>query len=209
MATETEVTLELRAIPSEMLKWSLLWIVAALLAAPAAWVTAAVARWFCGNLVFSDGTTAEFRGTGGDVVVWHVFLVSSVVAAIVFRGVFIVLAVAVIAAVAFTLLKWFVYNLRLSSGPPLTFASGRVKGPGVIVELHASWFAFLGRTAAAFLASLLIVTIPFVKLWYLRWLVQSITLRRGVDTSWDDFTQKRAPRKPSSRAVPENYGPIG
>jgi len=193
----------------EMVKWFVLWLVAALAVVPVAWVSAATARWFCSKLTFDDWTTAEFRGTGGDVVVWHVFLVLTIAAAAYVRGWFIPGAVVIIAGIAVMLMKWFVYNLRLSTGPPLTFVGGRIKGQGVAVEFTGSWPELIGRTFIALCSYVLIVPIPLMKLWLIRWLIVNSVLKRGVDTSWEDFTMKKAPPKRSSRVAPENYGPIG
>ncbi|MEP6961766.1 MAG: hypothetical protein ABI995_06800 [Acidobacteriota bacterium] len=202
------VSLNFTGTLAEMVKWFLLWLLAALVVIPTAWVTAAAAQWFCSKLVFSDGTTAEFRGTGGDVVVWHIFLVLTIGAAIYLHNWFLLGALVIVAVIAVMLIKWFVYNLRLSSGPPLTFVGGRIKGQGVVVEFTGSWADFSWRSMAALCGYVPILTIPIAKLWYVRWLISQTVLRRGVDTSWEDFTKKKARPKRSSKAVPENYGPI-
>lgn len=55
----------------QVLGWALLSsAVSILVVLPSAWVQVAMARWICRNLRFSDGTTAIFRGTGGQVVGW-------------------------------------------------------------------------------------------------------------------------------------------
>lgn len=113
------------------------WIAASILGglcfgAPLAWVNAAIARWACRNTAFDDGTTAEFRGTGGEAVVWHVVLF--VVAAgqqlalartdpsdTASQAAIFVLTTALSLGAVLMLLKWFVYNLRLQPGPQLTF----------------------------------------------------------------------------------------
>jgi hypothetical protein len=60
----------------ELLGWLLLAIPATLLVLPIPWFLAAVCRWFCRNLVFRDGTTAEFRGRGGEIFLWAILAVS-------------------------------------------------------------------------------------------------------------------------------------
>jgi hypothetical protein len=70
--SRSDVRLSFNGTPLQALAWILLSIAGGLLIVPLAWVNAAIARWICRNTLFSDGTVATFRGTGGEVVVWHI-----------------------------------------------------------------------------------------------------------------------------------------
>jgi hypothetical protein len=257
MPAPQEIRLKFRGSALQTLGWIVASILGGLLfGAPLAWVNAAIARWACRNTTFSDGvsgpgTTAEFRGTGGEVVVWHVllFIISGgqqlalrrtdpndYASQVVVFGLIYFLTVGIV----LMLLKWFVHNLRLSPGPQLTFTGSfigllgwyvalfvslitvvgwawvavamyqwmarNIKGDGIAIEFRASGFEFLWRALATALGSFLIVTIPFLALWFARWLIGNIVLLRGVETEWGGFIeQQRTPQKPSWPAVPPLY----
>jgi hypothetical protein len=59
----------------EVLGWMLLMLFGVILIVPGAWVLAAYCRWFCRNLRFSDGSTAQFPGRGGEILGWWVLAV--------------------------------------------------------------------------------------------------------------------------------------
>lgn len=244
MATEpSEVRLEFHGGVLQTLGWIAASILGGvLLGIPLAWVNAAMARWFCRNTNFSDGTAAEFRGTGGEAVVWHVllFLVMAGESYLNPPPAIFALTYVLIAGVVLMLLKWFVYNLRLSPGPHLTFTGSyiallgwyvallvsfitiigwawiavamyqwiarNIKGDGIAIEFRATGTEFLWRALATALGSCLIVTIPFLMLWFTRWLISNIVLIRGIETQWGSFIdEQRTPQKPSWPAVPPLY----
>lgn len=252
MANPEEVRLEFEGSVIDTAKYLVLAILAGIVIVPLAWVSAAMARWVCRTTRFSDGTVATFRGTGGDVVVWHVLLLLiSIGMNYLLRGqnpdpgnipVEFVLSLANL-AIYLTILQWFIHNIHLSSGPQLTFTGSffglagwwlvlilsfctvigwawvavamyrwmarHVKGQGTAVGFRASGFEFLWRTVAFVFGSVLIVTIPFLLNWYLRWFVQNIVLLRGVETSFEELiAQRKVPRSPSSQAGPPVFGPI-
>src|SRR5712692_5629184 len=62
----------------QLLGWVLLVIVSACVVIPLAWVYAAMGRWYCRNMKLSDGTTAAFRGTGGQIVGWAILYMAVV-----------------------------------------------------------------------------------------------------------------------------------
>jgi hypothetical protein len=245
----SEVQLSFHGSVLQMFGWVVLSILGGLLLGiPLAWVNVAIARWYCRNTQFSDGTTAEFRGTGGEVVVWHVllFLVSggqqfamSRTDSSDYAGLISIftLTYVVIIGIVLMLLKWFVYNLRVNPGPQLTFTGSfagvlgwyvalavsivtvigwawvavemyrwmarNVKGQGIALEFRASGFEFLWRAAATGLGSVFIVTIPFLMVWFARWMIGNVVLIRGVETEWGGFIEEqRTPQKPSWPAVP-------
>ena len=146
------VSLDFRGTPLQWLGWMFLAIGAALLVVPLAWVTAAIARWACRNTTFSDGTTVEFRGTGDEVVVWHVFYIFILaghfflVRAVEDQGPAALVAVFIAANVLMLyillmLIKWFIYNLKISPGPAMSFVG-----------------SFLGLLGWSFLVTLLAFT---------------------------------------------------
>lgn len=70
MRERPRVRLELAGRPIEVLGWLLLAIPATLLIVTIPWYFAAVCRWFCRNLRFSDGVLSEFHGRGGEIFGW-------------------------------------------------------------------------------------------------------------------------------------------
>lgn len=226
----TEVRLDFTGTAGAVLKWFALTIVGTALVIPLAWVSAAVARWLCRSTTFSDGTTVEFRGTGEEVVVWHVFYVLTLAGqqaafyAVADAGAWAFIAVffisyVVLIAIIHTLIKWFVFNAQLSSGPQLSFAGSYLglfgwylalavsiysiigwawvvtamyrwlarytRGRGVVFQFRASGLEMLWRGAVTAVASAFLVPIPWVWVWFTRWLIQQITLTRKVE---DEFT---------------------
>ena len=131
------VQLDFEGTALEWLRWILLAIGGALLVVPLAWVTAAIARWACRNMKFSDGTTIEFRGTGDEVVVWHVFYIFVLVGhyflaravesqSLVAYFMVTIAANAVMLYIVLLLIKWFVYNVKISPGPAMSFVGSPV-----------------------------------------------------------------------------------
>jgi hypothetical protein len=217
------VRFEFRGAPLEALGWIALTIVGTALVAPLAWVSAGVARWLCRRTGLSDGTTLGFRGAGADVVVWHVFYVATLVGqsfalyavageGIAATAVVLLISYVVLIAIVHTLIRWFVFNAQLSSGPPLSFEGSflalfgwylalaaaiytlvgwawvaaamyrwmarQVRGRGVAFEFHGQGHEMLWRAAAALLACAFLVPIPWVAVWFLKWLIGGVTLTR-------------------------------
>ncbi len=217
------VRLDFTGGPLGVLQCFLLTIVGTLLVIPLAWVSAGVARWISKNTTFSDGTTVEFRGTGEDVLVWHIFYVLTLVGqqvafyAVGDAGIAAYLAVflisyVVLIAIIHTLIKWFVFNAQLSSGPQLSFVGGfaglfgwylalavsaysivgwawvvagmyrwlarHVRGRGVVFAFEGSGVEILWRGAVTAVGTFFIIPIPWVWLWFARWLVQQVTMTR-------------------------------
>jgi hypothetical protein len=69
------VRLEFDGEAIEVAGWILVGIVASVLVVPLAWWYAAVCRWFCRNLRFSDGARAQFRGRGGEIFGWVILAI--------------------------------------------------------------------------------------------------------------------------------------
>ncbi len=152
----SEVSLQFHGSALQVAGWILLSILGGMaLGIPLAWVNAALVRWHCRNIQFSDGTITEFRGTGGEVVVWHVllFLVSGAQQLALSRtdpsdyGSIIVtfgLSYILIIGIVLMLLKWFVYNLRFTPGPQLTFTGSFIGLLGWYVALAVSIVTVVG-----------------------------------------------------------------
>jgi hypothetical protein len=217
------VRFDFAGTPLEALGWIALTIVGTALVAPLAWVSAGAARWLCRRTSLSDGTWVEFRGTGGDVVVWHVFYVATLVGqafalyAVAGEGIaatvtVLLISYVVLIAILHTLIKWFVFNAQLSSGPQLSFQGSylalfgwyvalalaiytvvgwawvavamyrwmarHVRGRGVALEFHGQGHEMLWRAAATAVGSAFIVPIPWLAVWFLRWLIGCVTLTR-------------------------------
>jgi len=170
------VSLEFRGTPLQWLRWMLLAIGGALLVVPLAWVTAAIARWACRNTTFSDGTTVEFRGTGDEVVVWHVFYIFVLVGHFflvhavdeksgVAHVAIMIAANFVMLYILLMLIKWFVYNVKIAPGPAMSFAGG-----------------FLGLLGWSLLVALSVITIvgwAWALAGLYRWMAENVK-GRGV-----------------------------
>jgi hypothetical protein len=239
------VRLAFQGTALQLLRWLLLSVVAALVIVPLAWVTAAAARWFCRHTRFSDATTIEFRGTGGEAVVWHAFFVLIVAGQqfllrevagdptgmlLVFVSGYVLLVY-----ILLMLIKWFVYNVKIEPGPAMSFNGSylalagwqllnlallctlvgwawgvaaqyrwmakSIKGRGLRFEFHGKGHEILWRTLAVAAGSALIVTIPWLTVWLMRWLMANVTMRRVEEIEWLS--------EPSSqpRPMPSSPGP--
>jgi uncharacterized membrane protein YjgN (DUF898 family) len=221
---KARVQLDFSGTAVQVLGWILLTIVASLVVVPLAWVQAAVNRWLCRNLKFSDGTTATFRGAGAQVVGWIIlyavvaipYLFANRQAMRIGFGPSLLLQVAYYAAtlaITLKLINWSVSNVELSSGPPLSFTgtylqflgwyfllllsiftivgwawvtaamyrwfARNTRGQGIEFQFHGEGHQILWRVLVAALASVLIVPIPWMVLWLLRWGVQNVSLTRS------------------------------
>lgn len=124
--------------PFEVLYALLLMIFSTVLIVPSAWAFAAVCRWFCSNLRFSDGTVASFEGRGGQIVGWWILSLFTGGYRLLPVGVHVNLisccsihgpvqywvdALGYLVACYCTLqiIRWFVRNVRLSSGSRFSF----------------------------------------------------------------------------------------
>ena len=222
------VQLDFKGTGLQLLGWILLAAVSILVVIPAAWVSAATGRWICRNLKFSDSTTAAFRGTGGQVVGWFILYIAVVIGyqvasfATAREGVGVTLFLLLIyfvllAGIALKLMGWFVSNVELSSGPPLSFTgtyggllgwylltsvsmftivgwawvtaamyrwfARNARGAGIEFQFHGKGHQILWRTVVVILASLLIVPIPWIAVWLMRWMVQNVSLTRSAGAS--------------------------
>jgi hypothetical protein len=118
-----------------------------ILAIAGTWVFAAACRWFCRNLRFSNGATAEFSGQGIEVLGWWILLVLAD------REWGVAGAAAVLIAIAFFFLavlatlhivRWFVSHVELSSNRRLSFAGKYVGLLGWEVLLPLSMLTIIG-----------------------------------------------------------------
>ncbi len=108
--------------------WLLLSIVCSILIVPGAWLLAAVCRWFCRNLRFSDGDVAEFRGRGIEIVGWWIFALLVGGIRIGVPGIRLV-DVQILGGVAFFIgaygwlqvIRWMIRSVGLSSGARFSF----------------------------------------------------------------------------------------
>jgi hypothetical protein len=206
----------------QLLGWILLAIPAFVLVIPSAWLMAAVARWFCRNLRFSDNTMASFRGKGGEVLGWIVLNVLVAIANIALQfalktgfAASLLLSIGFLfvqCAIGLQILRWLCSRADLSAGPPLRFAGeyGGYLGWTILVQLSIytiigwAWaqagmfrwmcrnihgdglrFAWLGkghqllwRGLVAVLVSCLIIPLPWMMMWLMRWQVEQARMER-------------------------------
>ena len=59
-----------------------------------------------------------------------------------------------------------------------------VKGRGLRFEFRGKGNEILWRKLAAILGSIVIITIPWLWLWFLRWLVRNISMRHVEENEW-------------------------
>lgn len=207
----------------ELLGWILLSILSAILVIPLAWTTAAICRWFCRNLRFSDGTTVSFTGTGPEILGWMLlsvflsvpgFMVHAFHTPTLLQLPWQIGGFFLGPLINLFILRWLVRNLRLSSGPPLDFDGSyagylgyqiliglsvltiigwawvmasfynwmaeHTRGKGIAFHFNGTGWEILWRIVAAVLGSIPIVTIPWIWMWYTRWLVSCVTITRGA-----------------------------
>jgi len=123
------VRLDFRGSALQLFGWALLLLLASILIVPGAWVYAAMCRWSCKNIRFSDEIIATFSGTGRQIVGWWILsllltggLPLHPVSAYPIGG----SASSVVCfflgtAVGLKLIRWFVAHVELSSGVRLSF----------------------------------------------------------------------------------------
>ena len=226
------VQLDFGGTAMQLLGWLLLAIVSALVVIPLAWVYAATGRWVCRNVKFSDGTTAAFRGTGGQILGWIILYLAVIIgfqfantaiarqpslAGLALLPLLFVVYIAALVAILLKIIGWVVSNVELSSGPPLSFtgtfmelvgwnllivlsavtiigwawATGALyrwyarntRGQGIEFQLLGKGHQILWRTLVTVLASMLIIPIPWMYLWLMRWFVQNFSMTRSTDTA--------------------------
>jgi hypothetical protein len=102
----------------------LAWILFVILAIAGAWIFGGACRWFCRHLKFSDGTSADFSGRGGQILGWWLLCVLAsrgwdVPAP---EGVFLGIALCLLGLWgSINVLRWFVGRVELSSSRRFSF----------------------------------------------------------------------------------------
>jgi hypothetical protein len=218
------VQLDFAGTGLEALGWGLLMIVAIPVVVPMAWVWAAVARWFCRNTTFSDGTQATFTGRGGEIWGWAllmgllVWLSVGLNLALREEGfgaqLLVQLGISVITcAVGLQLLRWFFSSLDLTCGARPYFTGDylsylgwtlliqisvysiigwawsstalyrwmcrHIEGGDFQVRFEGSGGGLLWRGLLLVLTALVIVPIPWMTVWLVRWLLQNVVIYKG------------------------------
>jgi uncharacterized membrane protein YjgN (DUF898 family) len=221
------VRLEFGGNVVEVVWWALVILVATLLLIlPGAWALAAACRWFCRNLHFSDGTTAEFTGKGNDIFGWWLLMMVSggghygIRVRIPIHPLYLEnvwdLAIFLVSAYAgLQILRWFVRNVRRTSGERFEFTGafwewvGRqilnalmlvtiigwawtvaamyrwmaqsTRAKDAALQFHGEAVEILWRVVAAILLCCLILPIPWVWLWWTRWIVGNVTIEGVIE----------------------------
>ena len=109
-----------------------------------------VLRWFCQNVVISDGPQLSFEGKFLAYCGWSVLMILSVVTVIGW------------AWVAVAMYRWMCRNVRWR---------------GHEVEFNGTGGQVLWRSLVVLLCSILIIPIPWIALWYTKWLVSMLSVR--------------------------------
>jgi uncharacterized membrane protein YjgN (DUF898 family) len=123
------------------------WLLSIVLAIAGVWLFEAACRWFCRNLRFSDGTTADFSGRGAEVRPWWAIWVLAgrrrglggipedlLQLALYFLGLWATLNV----------FGWFVAHVELSSGRRFCFTGAYAELLGWQVMLALSVVTLIG-----------------------------------------------------------------
>jgi hypothetical protein len=113
------------------------------------WGTLNILRWLVGHVEFSSSRRFSFLGTYVELLQWEILLALSVLTVIGWAW--------VLAAMC----RWMARNTR---------------GDDIALRFHGVGQQILWRTVVAILFSIPIVTIPWVWLWYARWLVRNTTM---------------------------------
>jgi len=155
--SEAVAHLDFTGTPAQWLGWTLLGIVSLVVVIPYAWALAASTRWFCRHLKFSDGTTAAFRGTGGQIAGWIIlYLILNVAARLAytpaalqrFGNALLVLPVIfylfVAPAIILKVVHWSVSHFQLSSGPQLSFDGSYWGVLGWLLLMGVSIYSIVG-----------------------------------------------------------------
>ncbi|EFL51477.1 conserved hypothetical protein [Solidesulfovibrio fructosivorans JJ]] len=155
------------------LGYTALCAVLALFVIPAAWGVVAFTAWWCGGLVFSDGTRAEFTGRGGRV--WPLFAVAvflAILPSLVTAGmehnarttsVQLLLVLALVpfdVAVKLPIYRWLFANIRLE--------------PGGAPRFHGRYLPYLGWVLLFYLTALTVVLWPWVATGLVRWFCDNL-----------------------------------
>ena len=113
------------------------------------WGALNILRWFVGHVALSSSRGFSFLGTYAELVGWEILLGLSVLTVIGWAW--------VLAA----MYRWLARNTRAND---------------IALRVHGLGRQILWRTVVAILFSIPVVTIPWVWLWYARWLVQTTTI---------------------------------
>jgi hypothetical protein len=113
------------------------------------WGTLNILRWLVGHVELSSSREFSFLGTYVELLQWEILLALSVLTIIGWAW--------VLAAMC----RWMARSTR---------------GNDIALRFHGVGQQILWRTAVAILFSIPVVTIPWVWLWYARWLVRNTTM---------------------------------
>ena len=113
------------------------------------WGALNILRWIVGHVKLSSSRGFSFFGTYVELLGWEILLALSVLTVIGWAW--------VLAAIW----RWMARNTR---------------GNEIALRFHGVGLQILWRTVVAILFSIPVVTIPWVWLWYARWLVQNTTI---------------------------------
>ena len=112
--------------------------------------------WFVSNVEFSAGPPLSFTGTYQVLLGWDLLLFLS----------------------AFTIIGW-----AWASTGVYRWVARNTQGEGIQFRFHGQGHQILWRTLVFALVSVLIIPIPWIALWLIRWHVQNISFTRSADAS--------------------------
>lgn len=112
-----------------------------------------VIGWFVSHVELSSGPSLSFTGTFGALVGWNLLVGISCITIVGW------------AWAAAAMYRWFARNTR---------------GQGIEFQFHGKGHQILWRTLVVCLASILIIPIPWMFLWFMRWYVRNVSLARSA-----------------------------
>jgi hypothetical protein len=119
-----------------------------------------IVRWIASKLELSSGQTLHFDGSYAAYLGYHVLIGFSFITIIGWAWV----------------VSWY-----------YSWVADHTRGEGIAFHCDASGWDVLWRTVVAALGSIPLVTIPWMKMWYARWLVSCVSFTLGataVDQDW-------------------------
>jgi hypothetical protein len=99
------------------------WLISAALAVATAWIFETACRWFCRSLTFSDGSTADFSGRAGQILLWWIvwLLAGRRWRFVSYEPLLEFLIYLATLWATWQVMRWFVRSIELSSGKRLAF----------------------------------------------------------------------------------------
>ena len=158
------VYLDFEGTGLQALGWGVLAFFLSILVIPAGWGLAAVTRWFVANIRSSDGTEAQFGGSGGQIWWYFPLLVFVTIPLSFIPFVGSILALLFASWIYLRIFRWFFEEIRQSNGVRLEFTGG--------------YWPFLGWYLLSAISIYSIIGWAWVWAAWMRWMCRNISMGR-------------------------------